>query len=618
MFQNKSTNTILIITTLLFSVKWFLSFYFFKESLSVKIIFESVTDGHFYYPLIKYLSFLEFSNSFDPYVKNLKLIPIPVSSIIFHSILFKIFSFTGFIIAEYIAIFLFLFIFYKIFFHYFSKNESILLSLFFFTIPALLNITNLDSLQYLNLFQHDFYSLRVPRPMVTSLYFFSFIYLLVFMDKTLIFEKKRSIALGLILGLSFSSFYYFFIIEFLAILFFLVYKFRSNIFRKLIQNYKYILISLSFFLLSIAPFIINLVYHEVDVIERMGSFDLDNEKKVKLIDYYYEKYTELKFLFAIILSTFCVYFANKKKINNVRLVNIFYIIFLSVVVSPVFFILISFRSGLLYHFNNAIFVWTSIFFIVFLAVSIKNFFKFNLKPLITNTLICLLIGSYCANFYLEKNILFNNQSYKSKRIEFNNITKKLDANKDTMIREASLLTFDNELMIWAIINNIKNLNLINGLFAPKTHGMIENDLINNFKFLNLDEEDFLDFFKNEKKGWRYVNPNVISFLGYKYQANSLNTFKNSKNFEPHVRKFVMLTSPIYTQQIAIPNEEFDRLKKKFVEYESTDFKEPEFIVLEKLKLITKKIVIEKQSYCKFFNGNIYTLYIKKNSEIKCN
>ena len=116
MFRNKSTNIILIITTLLFSVKWLLSFYFFKESLSVKIIFESVTDGHFYYPLVKYLAFLELNNSLDPNVKNLRLMPIPVSSIIFHSILLRIFGFAGIIIVEYFAIFLFLFFFYKIFF----------------------------------------------------------------------------------------------------------------------------------------------------------------------------------------------------------------------------------------------------------------------------------------------------------------------------------------------------------------------------------------------------------------------------------------------------------------------------------------------------------------------
>ena len=166
----------------------------------------------------------------------------------------------------------------------------------------------------LNLFEYDFYSLRVPRPMITSLYFFSLIYLLVIMDKTLIFEKKRSVALGLILGFSLSSYYYFFIIEFLAILFFLIYKFKLNIIKKLIQNYKHILVSLLVFLLSITPFVINLIYHENDVTERMGSFSLNTEKKIKLIDYYFEQYTKLNFLFVLFLSTFCVYFANKKKL----------------------------------------------------------------------------------------------------------------------------------------------------------------------------------------------------------------------------------------------------------------------------------------------------------------
>ena len=104
MFRNKPTNTILIIATLLFSFKWFLSFYFFKESLLVKIIFESVTDGHYYYPLIKYLAFFELNNSLDPDVENLKLMPIPVSSIIYYSILLRIFGFAGIIIAEYFAI----------------------------------------------------------------------------------------------------------------------------------------------------------------------------------------------------------------------------------------------------------------------------------------------------------------------------------------------------------------------------------------------------------------------------------------------------------------------------------------------------------------------------------
>jgi hypothetical protein len=48
-------------------------------------------------------------------------------------------------------------------------------------------------------------------------------------------------------------------------------------------------------------------------------------------------------------------------------------------------------------------------------------------------------------------------------------------------------------MIWAILNEIKYLNLVSGLLVPKTHDMIENDLVKNFKFLNLKEKDFWNF-----------------------------------------------------------------------------------------------------------------------------
>ena len=114
MFVNKNTAIILIISTILFSVKWILSFYFFKESLSVRIIFESVTDGYGYYPLAKYLAFFEFNNSFDPFINNLKTVPIPITGIFIHSIFLKIFGYSAFIIIELFAIFLFLIIFYKI------------------------------------------------------------------------------------------------------------------------------------------------------------------------------------------------------------------------------------------------------------------------------------------------------------------------------------------------------------------------------------------------------------------------------------------------------------------------------------------------------------------------
>jgi len=98
--------------------------------------------------------------------------PIPYASIIFPAIFLKIFGFFGIIIIEFFAIFIFLLIFYKIFSYFFSKNESIFLSLFFFMIPTIIKIANLEGLPYLNLFQLEFYSLRIPRPLISSLYFF--------------------------------------------------------------------------------------------------------------------------------------------------------------------------------------------------------------------------------------------------------------------------------------------------------------------------------------------------------------------------------------------------------------------------------------------------------------
>ena len=63
---------ILIFSFFIIFIKWFFSFYYFNEPLNLKIIFESVTDGKYYYPLIKYLSDFNLSESFDPEISNLK------------------------------------------------------------------------------------------------------------------------------------------------------------------------------------------------------------------------------------------------------------------------------------------------------------------------------------------------------------------------------------------------------------------------------------------------------------------------------------------------------------------------------------------------------------------
>ena len=142
MLKNKNINTILLLSILLFSIKWVVSFYFYDESLSVRLIFDSGRDGEQYFPLIKYFASFELNKSFDPSVENLKIMPFPITAILIHSTLFKIFGNLGFLIDEFLAIFSFLIIFYKIFSYFFSKNEYILLILHFFFYP--LNSINFE------------------------------------------------------------------------------------------------------------------------------------------------------------------------------------------------------------------------------------------------------------------------------------------------------------------------------------------------------------------------------------------------------------------------------------------------------------------------------------------
>ncbi len=615
MFVNKNTATILIISTILFSVKWILSFYFFKENLSIRIIFESVYDGWYYYPYIKYLAFFEFNNSFDPFIDNLKIIPLPLSGIFIHSILLKIFGYSAFIIVEFFAIFIFLLIFYKIFLYFFSDSESILLALLLFSIPTIITIFNFNNLPYINLLKDNFYTLRVPRPIIASLYLFTFLYLLVSMEKGEIFIKKKFICSGIIFGLSLSSFYYFFVIEIIAFLFFLFYKFKFNFSKKIIENYKYFLLLSIFFIISITPFFFNLYFHEKDFTERLGVILLDYEKKKILLNHYLYGYLKIEFLLFFLISGLTVYFVNIKKILNYKLINIFFILFLSCVFSPLFFILLSNKTTILYHFNNAIFVWAFLFSVICLIVIIKHFFKIELNINVYIIFIILITFLYCLNTYIEKNNKFNNQFTKNERLEFQKITKLIDDN--LIVSETSLMTFNNKLMIWAVLNDVKYLNLTNFIIAPKTDSMIENDLIKSFKFLNLNTDDFNDFLRNKKESWRYLNRNVATFFFYKYQANSLITFNDSKNFDKKVAKHIFSSSPLYFQQIVIPNEEFIRLEKKFENTELQNFNEPDVIVLEKSMTVTKNILIKKQNYCKLYEANIYILYIKINSETKC-
>ena len=100
---------IFLISLVLFLIKWF----FFLDTsshidISTKIIYE-MNDWQ-YFTLISNLSQLNFNPSYNPELLNLKLLPLPIYSILYHAVFFNFFNIYGFIIIEFFIIYIFFYI----------------------------------------------------------------------------------------------------------------------------------------------------------------------------------------------------------------------------------------------------------------------------------------------------------------------------------------------------------------------------------------------------------------------------------------------------------------------------------------------------------------------------
>ena len=97
-------------------------------------------------------------------------------------------------------------------------------------------------------------------------------------------------------------------------------------------------------------------------------------------------------------------------------------------------------------------------------------------------------------------------------------------------------------------------------YSSLNFNQLEQNFVENLKFLNINKIDFyFDIISNKKGSWRYNNEFVKYFSWYKYQANSLITFKNTNDFKYDEAEFIKKSSPTKTQQIIIPQFEINRL-----------------------------------------------------------
>ena len=78
-------------------------------------------------------------------------------------------------------------------------------------------------------------------------------------------------------------------------------KYKLNIFNYFFKNYLIIiLLIIGFFLFSL-PFLINIYLTEVDLLQRIGKFELTKDKKIIILKHYYNSFINLKFFYFLYL-----------------------------------------------------------------------------------------------------------------------------------------------------------------------------------------------------------------------------------------------------------------------------------------------------------------------------
>jgi hypothetical protein len=598
------------ISLLIIIVKWAISYYYFLGSIDFKIIYE-ISDNH-YFPLIKSFSELKFNPAYSKDVNDLKLISFPILGLLSNTIFYKIFGLYSFIILEIFCVYLFLLIFTKIFIELeFSYLSSLIFAIILLTLPQLLIDLSKYEIGILNKISinfQTFYSLRVPRPLVSNIFLFGFLYFILkfYLSKE---NNYKYISISMMLMcLTMHTFFYFFLFQLFLLISIYLAKFKKEIFNFIIKNVKLHVKLLLLLIFFYSLFIIQSLYDESDYALRMGLIELDEKQSLILQNYFINFFLKPEFIFIFLFNTI-IFFINKK----VSL-NFFYYLFISTLFSTIFFI-VFFKKGIdYYHFTNWILTTGLLFPLIFLFDILKKFIN-KLSSVFVSISIISLIFYYSVS--LNKNNLFLSQYDSNKKKDLVELTNYLKSNDKKIPKDIKLLTFDFDASIYLIMKGYDNLNLVPVSFwTPKTTSEIEKDLILSFKFLNLSKDDFLNFFENKKGSLRYKNKFTERFFDRVYLANQLKTFNNEMDYSKSEIEFINNNNPLITHQLIIPKSEFQRLSNKFDKINEKI--NPGLVIIADNNEILNKSTVNSNLYCVVLENESYILYINKIMDDLCN
>ena len=616
-YNSKKNNiffVILLTSVIIFLPKWIISFSFFNEDITLRIINE-VSDAA-YFPIINSFSDFNFSNSYSNNIEDLKLISYPIIGLFINSLFFKLLGSYSFIFLELTCIFLFLLIFYNIFFILnFSKLSSFTFSVFLFILPTILKeltFVNIEAIKLLSLNFETFYSIRFPRPAISNLFFFSFIF---FIIQFYVEEKKYLKYLFfiiLLMGFTLNIFFYLFFIELFLLTLIFILKFKSNFFKIIINNYKYFLYYTLILILFLGIFQMQVFFSEPDYVKRLGVFKVDLEQKKNLFEYLINFFFGFKFLFLLLINV--ILFILLK--NNI--LRIFFYLFIASIISPIFFFLILNKGVDYYHFFNWIVVAGFIYPVICVLFILDSICLKHLN--INQNKILFSCSVFLMLFYFSisniSDLKANSINDHTKRTELREVIEYISQNNFDNTKNLEILSFNYEISIWLLLNDFKNFSIIPVSFwTSKTDMMLENELISSTKFLGLDKNNFYQLIKNQQGAWRFKNNFVYNYFGRKYMANSLVVFNNDQSdFNQSELDFIKSNNLLISHQIIIPKSEIKRLLYKFDN--SNEDINPDLVILDTNdKLKTNKF--ENKEYCLIFNNNRFKIFSNKILDYKC-
>jgi len=153
----------------------------------------------------------------------------------------------------------------------------------------------------------------------------------------------------------------------------------------------------------------------------------------------------------------------------------------------------------------------------------------------------------------------------------------------------------------------QNFTIVPNIFwTTRSFENTENNLINTFKILGIEKDEFKFFFESKYHKFRLMNVNLSSFFGYKYLANSQKIYSKLNNYSEKEKGIIESTSPFVTQYI-MPKDELNRILDKFSEQKILG-SNPKLIIINKNDLRTKKHKIKKNLYCIGYINRSFIIY----------